>query len=247
MSEEKNGYVCHSMCAKCSYGDPEFSQVVNLPLDHGIYKESGDTPLLNANDHIEEKNVFMFGRCHSPLNPHGKLLSLYNANLLGNMLGACNPAVGCGADLLYGLSLLVTGRDFIGTPCVHPITPFPWRETDENLLLGGAPSITTKSKLICVYGGVIEIDIQEEEAMDNGEESDSQGEQVTAEKKQEQLPEVAKAKMDAFVNESNKNIENIGTQTLSMSDEEIKELDIYKPLTAGNEDLRPTQIQVDID
>ena len=41
-------------------------------------------------------------------------------------------------------------------PCV-PVTPAPWVPGAPTVLLGGVPALDTQSKLMCTWGGVIQI------------------------------------------------------------------------------------------
>ncbi len=41
-------------------------------------------------------------------------------------------------------------------PCV-PVLPAPWLPGQPNVLVGGAPALTSDCKLMCAYGGVVQI------------------------------------------------------------------------------------------
>ncbi len=43
-------------------------------------------------------------------------------------------------------------------PCI-PVTPAPWTPGIPAVLIGGQPALDNSSKLTCVYGGVISIQI----------------------------------------------------------------------------------------
>lgn len=63
MVSGKKQYVYRLMKAKCSAGSSKFEQYLNLTTDHGVIYSDNEHPLMNANDHVPEKNILTFGRC----------------------------------------------------------------------------------------------------------------------------------------------------------------------------------------
>lgn len=54
-------YITRLTMSKCSFGSEERQLMINP--DHGVIYHSPDTPLLNANDHIPNINIFPYGTC----------------------------------------------------------------------------------------------------------------------------------------------------------------------------------------
>lgn len=141
MGFDEEQYVTRMMCIKCDCGTK--INYLNAPQDHGIRMVEGE-PLLNANDHEpgENKNIVHFGRCKSMNNP-------------GNIL----------ANAAIASTSIVPGAMFLGTKLTeltglckcNPKTFTPWENVSEDHIIEGAPALTTKSKLTCFYGGIIEI------------------------------------------------------------------------------------------
>ncbi len=144
----KTQYVTRLMKAKCSFGS--MSQYLNLPLDHGVWFQSPDTPIMNANDHEPEKHILHFGRCTSSKNPGNTI------NLEEMIIGALFPFGG-----FLGSKLLKKLLNCEGCKC-KPMTITPWKETDEDYYIDGAPAVTVESTLQCYYGGSITIDTESE-------------------------------------------------------------------------------------
>lgn len=144
----KTQYVTRLMKAKCSFGS--MSQYLNLPLDHGVWFQSPDTPIMNANDHEPDKHILHFGRCTSSKNPGNTI------NLEEMIIGALFPFGGC-----LGSKLLKKLLNCEGCKC-KPMTITPWKETDEDYYIDGAPAVTVESTLQCYYGGSITIDTESE-------------------------------------------------------------------------------------
>jgi hypothetical protein len=59
-----------------------------------------------------------------------------------------NPAVAAATTAALGV--------LTPAPCV-PATPAPWLPGTPNVLIGGAPALTDQCKLMCAFGGVIQI------------------------------------------------------------------------------------------
>lgn len=152
----KTQYVTRLMKAKCSFGS--MSQYLNLPLDHGVWFQSSETPIMNANDHEPDKHILHFGRCTSSMNP-SNAISLENT-----ILGALVPFGG-----FLGSSLLKKILGCEGCKC-KPMTITPWKDVDEDYYIDGAPAITVDSTLQCYYGGSITIDTESD--VEGGENSD---------------------------------------------------------------------------
>lgn len=144
----KTQYVTRLMKAKCSFGS--MSQYLNLPLDHGVWFQSPDTPIMNANDHEPDKHILHFGRCTSSKNPGNTI------NLEEMIIGALFPFGGC-----LGSKLLKKLLNCEGCKC-KPMTITPWKEPDEDYYIDGAPAVTVESTLQCYYGGSITIDTESE-------------------------------------------------------------------------------------
>lgn len=142
--EEKTQYVTRLMKAKCSFGS--MSQYLNLPLDHGVWFQSPDTPIMNANDHEPDKHILHFGRCTSSKNPSNTV------NLEDMLLNALFPFGG-----FLGSKMLKKLLGCEGCKC-KPMTITPWKDVDEDYYIDGAPAVTMDSYLQCYYGGEITID-----------------------------------------------------------------------------------------
>lgn len=144
----KTQYVTRLMKAKCSFGS--MSQYLNLPLDHGVWFQSPDTPIMNANDHEPDKHILHFGRCKSSKNPSNSI------NLEDMILDALSPFGG-----FLGSKQLKEMLGCEGCKC-KPMTITPWKDVDEDYYIDGAPAITVDSTLQCYYGGSITIDTESE-------------------------------------------------------------------------------------
>jgi hypothetical protein len=59
-----------------------------------------------------------------------------------------NPAVASATSAALGV--------LTPMPCV-PVTPAPWAVGTPTVLVGGVPALDDSSKLICMWGGVIEV------------------------------------------------------------------------------------------
>ena len=144
----KTQYVTRLMKAKCNFGS--MSQYLNLPLDHGVWFQSPDTPIMNANDHEPDKHILHFGRCTSSKNPGNTI------NLEEMIINALFPFGG-----FLGSKLLKKLLNCEGCKC-KPMTITPWKETDDDYYIDGAPAVTVESTLQCYYGGSITIDTETE-------------------------------------------------------------------------------------
>lgn len=168
MISEKKSYVYRLMKVTCSCGvkagegfwgsiqfwNPDradFEQNLNAKHDHGVYFHDFDSPLLNANDHIKDENISTMGRCRSPWNPRGLLLTV-------SLFAPLIP----GAHLLSaGLGLAL--RSQLGCVC-EPVTMVPWVYVDDDYFIDGAPALTIESELPCFWGGTIKIVAKREDA-----------------------------------------------------------------------------------
>ncbi len=85
--------------------------------------------------------------------------SMVAANIMDNKLGAnilpfgmcqslANPAVASATSAAMGA--------LTPMPCV-PVIPAPWAPGSPKVLIGNMPALNNSSKLMCAYGGVIEI------------------------------------------------------------------------------------------
>lgn len=103
-----------------------------------------------------------FGMAPSTLNvlPQNKTLtSMPLANIMDNKpmvnimpFGMCqslaNPTVASATAAAFGV--------LTPMPCV-PVTTSPWAPGSPTVLIGGQPALNNTSKLICMWGGVIQI------------------------------------------------------------------------------------------
>lgn len=81
--------------------------------------------------------------------------NMLQATIMDNKLptfGMCacpaNPAVAAATAAALGV--------LTPMPCV-PVTPAPWAPGAPTVLVGGKPLLNNTSKLICAYGGVIQV------------------------------------------------------------------------------------------
>lgn len=154
MAAEKPLYVTRLTKAKCSFGS--MSQYLNLPLDHGVWFHTTDTPIMNANDHEPDKHILQFGRCTSSKNPSNVI------NLEELVIGALFAPIGGMVLGVLGSKCLKKLLGCEGCKC-KPLTITPWKDVDDDYYIDGAPAITQNSYLNCYYGGKIEIDLSVEE------------------------------------------------------------------------------------
>ena len=134
MGEE---YLVRGAVLQCQFGS--HCKKLNLPIDHGVYIL--DTPMMHALDYIPVVNIVPFGVCSHPLIPPGPSIVLPKEGARGKdgeLTGA--PPSGIAK----------------GIPCM-PIVVVPWQNAhnETRLTLAEIPSITTKSFLVCMYGGII--------------------------------------------------------------------------------------------
>lgn len=175
MAAGKEQYVYRLMKAKCSCGDKDFTQYLNVPKDHGVLFHDPEYPLMNANDHVANENILTFGRCKSISNPGGAIAE--------GIASVIIPGVG-GALL----------QTMIGCKC-EPMTLVPWIKVDEDYFIDGAPALTLESKLPCYYGGIIEIVLEQVEAeAEEGEQQEEEEEKNIM----DQLPSEVQEKIDSF-------------------------------------------------
>lgn len=197
----KEQYVYRLMKVKCSCGSKDFTQFLNLKTDHGIVFNDKEYPLMNANDHVQEENIYTFGRCKSVCNPNGRNL--------GKLIG------GPGLGPLLGCLSAIT----IGCKC-QPLTPFSWIETNDDYFIDGAPALTVNSVLHCAYGGVITITLEANQQ--TNENTAGNNEETKEEKdKKELLPSEVQEKIDSFVDEENFVSQKRGTSELEKGDQVI--------------------------
>lgn len=148
-------YLRRLIKVECEYGN--MANYLNVETDHGVIwysvDENGDVnnelPFMNANDHEGDVNLMCFGRCHSEEN---KVCGGDRAFHIGSLMDALGTAVGL-CD---------------GYKCT-PYCSQPWFNTKDNVILDGAPAITSDSIVTCYYGGHIKI----EQVKQEGEASES--------------------------------------------------------------------------
>ena len=155
MSEKNEQYVTRLMKAKCNMGTKDFSNYLNLPIDHGVLLHDDDHPLMNVNDHKPEEHIFTMGKCHSSRNNESNMLQ-------DMLLGALIPG-----SLL--IKKLLSGG---GCPC-KPKTDFPWINEKKHYFIEDGEAITVESKLTCYYGGTITI-VLEQPGEGEGEETETE-------------------------------------------------------------------------
>lgn len=143
MSEKKEQYVTRLMRAKCSMGSEDFSNYLNLPIDHGVLLHDSEYPLMNANDHKPEEHIFTMGTCHSSKNNETSIWEelLYSALIPGSLQ----------------IKKLLTGG---GCAC-KPKTDSPWINTKKQYLIEDGEAITVESQLTCYYGGTITVVLED--------------------------------------------------------------------------------------
>lgn len=137
------GYVTRLITVECEHGTT--FNYLNVKKDHGVIwyavDEEGNVteerPLMNANDHEKDVNILCFGRCKAPSN---KVFGGDRAFHVGSLMDALGTAIGV-CD---------------GYKCT-PYCMNSWMNVVENVLLDGAPAITSDSYLTCYYGGKITI------------------------------------------------------------------------------------------
>ncbi len=71
-----------------------------------------------------------------------------NLATFGMCSGIANPAVAAATAAALGV--------LTPMPCI-PVFPAPWVPGSPTVLVGGKPALTTDSKLMCAYGGVVSI------------------------------------------------------------------------------------------
>lgn len=198
----KEQYVYRLMKVKCSCGSKDFTQFLNLKTDHGIVFNDKEYPLMNANDHVQEENIYTFGRCKSVCNPNGRTMGkLLGGSVLGPLLG-CISAI------------------TIGCKC-QPLTPFSWIGTDDDYFIDGAPALTVNSVLHCAYGGEITITLEAEQQTDANTEEQQEEEKDKDKDKKELLPSEVQEKIDSFVDKEKFEAQKRGTSELEMGDQVI--------------------------
>ena len=192
MGTKKVQYVYRLMKAQCSCGDKEFTQFINMDEDHGVYFHDQESPLMNANDHVANENIYTFGRCKSLKNPGGDVAR-----------GIANSYIPLfGGDLVQSL---------IGCKC-EPMTIVPWINANEEYWIDGAPALTVESELPCYYGGTIKIVL---ETVD-GEEAEAEEEDKDV---KDQLPSEVQEKIDSFCDNDATDSQSAGEEAIAAEQE----------------------------
>jgi len=78
----------------------------------------------------------------------GDHIPLVNVLPFGECMSGANPMVIAATAAALGVPT--------PAPCI-PVTPMPWLPGAETVLLGGQPSLSSDSKLLCTWAGVITI------------------------------------------------------------------------------------------
>lgn len=130
--------------AQCTCGS--MKQNINIPMDHGVYYQDTDHPLVNANDHVRDEHLLQFGRCTSDINPK---------NMAGEVAEKFATALGLG--VMFKLAKWAKKKmGSEGCKC-RPMTLNSWKDGDDANRLDGAPAILDYSQCVCKYGGVISV------------------------------------------------------------------------------------------
>jgi Domain of unknown function (DUF4280) len=74
--------------------------------------------------------------------------AIVNVPPFGMCMSLANPTVAAATSAALGV--------LTPMPCV-PALPAPWLPGAPNVLISGAPALTSDCKLMCVYGGMIQI------------------------------------------------------------------------------------------
>ena len=73
---------------------------------------------------------------------------IVNIAPFGVCISLSNPTVAAATAAALGV--------LVPMPCV-PVTPAPWAPGSPTVLIGGMPALNNASKLMCAFGGVIQI------------------------------------------------------------------------------------------
>ena len=73
---------------------------------------------------------------------------IVNIASFGMCMSPSNPTVAAATAAALGV--------LVPMPCM-PVTPAPWAPGSPTVLIGGVPALNNASKLMCAYGGVIQI------------------------------------------------------------------------------------------
>ena len=143
-SQPTEAYVVRGALLHCQYGS--HCRRMNLPLCHGVYTMK--KPLVFKRDckggtEGADINIPTFGVCSCPGNPTGGSVCLEKEA----------PRNSDGSFTGEAASGTVTG-----TPCIPNIVGV-WEDTHAETHIGkeGEEALTTRSFLVCSYGGLIEI------------------------------------------------------------------------------------------
>lgn len=175
MGEEK-AYIVRAMKAKCDCGTME--NYLNVVNGHGVYYKG--EPLLNANDHYKDENLSHFGDCNSKKvyeDAKKQADEKYKAEEGDGFFESVGKGIG-----KFFTKAAITAKSLMFNKCDLQ-TPTPWIFTNEEHVIDGAPALTIESKCACLYGGVITIVMEVEEAPEKSVEE----EQIDEQQKQEFL------------------------------------------------------------
>lgn len=156
MGEEK-AYIVRAMKAKCDCGTME--NYLNVVNGHGVYYKG--EPLLNANDHYKDENLSHFGDCNSKKvyeDAKKQADEKYKAEEGDGFFESVGKGIG-----KFFTKAAITAKSLMFNKCDLQ-TPTPWIFTNEEHVIDGAPALTIESKCACLYGGVITIVMEVEEA-----------------------------------------------------------------------------------
>lgn len=154
-------YITRLTWASCSLGTMD--NKLNLPTDHGVIFGDEETPLMNANDHEPNKHVIHFGRCTSCMNPQNYTQSMALMGPAGLALKAAGALIG--ASGIPGSDII---KKITADSCCKctPKTYKAWENENKDHIIEGAPALTEKSCLSCVFGGTITINENQGESQE---------------------------------------------------------------------------------
>ena len=125
----------------CSFGmAPSVLNV--LPVARVV----SNTPLATIMDNVPLVNVMPFGMCQNPANPAVAAATAAAMGVLTPM--PCIPVIP-GPWIPGSPTVLIGGKPALNTG--------PWIPGSPTVLIGGKPALNNTCKLMCAYGGVIQI------------------------------------------------------------------------------------------
>lgn len=150
-------YVVRAMKAKCDQGTME--NYLNVERGHGLLY--GDQPVMNANDHLAQINLTPLGDCRSMsiYEDARKEMQVQEGDGFFTSLGKTLLNATGITDVFLGLSAITS----VFKKC-EMATPTPWMFENTDFMVDGAGALTIESQCACLFGGVISIVLELEEA-----------------------------------------------------------------------------------